>query len=143
MPCLTPCRDAHELDKTFANSAPVSLLLDVEREPHTAGLTTIQHHTTHVQFRAVAPDLFLPCDPSRGHVLNSPLSADVQLLDMPNVTDIFPSDAVAKAKKYLDAIGTTGAYSESNGATVFREEIAAALKVRARCASWPSRCLTD
>jgi len=46
------------------------------------------------------------------------------------VTDIFPSDAVAKAKKYLDAIHTTGAYSESNGATVFREEIAAALQVR-------------
>jgi len=45
------------------------------------------------------------------------------------VTDIFPSDAVAKAKKYLDAIHTTGAYSESNGATVFREEIAAALQV--------------
>ena len=52
-----------------------------------------------------------------------------QLLELPNVTDIFPSDAVAKAKKYLDAIHTTGAYSESNGATVFREEIAAALQV--------------
>jgi hypothetical protein len=59
----------------------------------------------------------------------------VQLLDLPNVTDIFPSDEVAKAKKYLDAISTTGAYSESNGATVFREEIAAALKVRERSQS--------
>ena len=45
------------------------------------------------------------------------------------MTDMFPSDAVARAKKYLDAIGTTGAYSESNGATVFREEIAASLQV--------------
>ena len=52
-----------------------------------------------------------------------------QLLELPNVEDIFPSDAVARAKKYLDAIGTTGAYSESNGATVFREEIAASLQV--------------
>ena len=53
------------------------------------------------------------------------------------MTDMFPSDAVARAKKYLDAIGTTGAYSESNGATVFREEIAAALKVRRRRAVIP------
>jgi hypothetical protein len=49
---------------------------------------------------------------------------NLQLLDDPNAAKIFPKDAVARARKYLDAIGSTGAYTESQGAMVFREEIA-------------------
>ena len=82
--------------------------------------TAAGHLSTRFQPVATHADVFITSD----------YQAALQLLELPNVTDIFPSDAVARAKKYLGAIGTTGAYSESNGATVFREEIAAALKAR-------------
>jgi hypothetical protein len=48
----------------------------------------------------------------------------LQLLDDPATSKMFPKDAAARARKYLDAIGSTGAYTESQGAMVFREEIA-------------------
>lgn len=54
--------------------------------------------------------------------LQSP--ACLQLLDDPDAAKVFPKDAVGRARKYLDAIGSTGAYTESQGAIVFREEIA-------------------
>ncbi len=47
-----------------------------------------------------------------------------QLLDDPNAAKIFPKDAIARARKYIDAIGSTGAYTESQGAAIFRDEIA-------------------
>ena len=53
-----------------------------------------------------------------------------QLLELPNAKELFPEDAIARARKYLDAIATTGAYTESQGALVFREEIAQAIKAR-------------
>ena len=48
----------------------------------------------------------------------------LQLLDDPATSKMFPKDAAARARKYLDAIGSTGAYTESQGAMVFREDIA-------------------
>ena len=51
-------------------------------------------------------------------------------MDLPNASEIFPSDVMARAKRYLAAIGSTGAYSDSLGAAVFREDIAGALLVR-------------
>jgi hypothetical protein len=48
----------------------------------------------------------------------------MQLLDDPATSKMFPKDAAARARKYLDAIGSTGAYTESQGAMVFREDIA-------------------
>ena len=53
----------------------------------------------------------------------------LQLMDMPNAGDIFPSDVMERARRYLGAIGSTGAYSDSQGAAIFREEIAGALQV--------------
>ena len=53
----------------------------------------------------------------------------LQLMDMPNASDIFPSDVMERARRYLGAIGSTGAYSDSQGASIFREEIAGALQV--------------
>lgn len=54
----------------------------------------------------------------------------LQLMDLPNASEIFPSDVIARAKRYLAAIGSTGAYSDSLGAAIFREDIAGALLVR-------------
>lgn len=51
----------------------------------------------------------------------------VQLLLSSKVGDLFPSDVVARAEKYLAAIpGGTGAYSDSRGAMVLRADIAKA-----------------
>jgi alanine transaminase len=52
------------------------------------------------------------------------------LLDDPNASKAFPKDAIARARKYLDAIGSTGAYTESQGAAVFRDEIAQGMEAR-------------
>ena len=50
-----------------------------------------------------------------------------QLLSSSKVGDLFPSDVVARAEKYLAAIpGGTGAYSDSRGAMVLRADIAKA-----------------
>lgn len=49
----------------------------------------------------------------------------VQLLDFDNVDKLFPADVIKRAKEYLDAIpGGTGAYSDSQGAQIIREQIA-------------------
>ena len=48
----------------------------------------------------------------------------LQLLDDPNASKIFPKDALVRAREYLDAIGSTGAYTESQGAAIFRDQIA-------------------
>lgn len=46
------------------------------------------------------------------------------LLDHPNAASIFPADAIARARKYLTAIGSgTGAYTNSKGLPVVREEV--------------------
>lgn len=50
-------------------------------------------------------------------------------MELPNAADIFPPDAIARAKSYLGAIKSTGAYSDSNGAAYFRGLIAEALQV--------------
>lgn len=48
-----------------------------------------------------------------------------QLLEFENVEKLFPSDVIKRAKEYLDAIpGGTGAYSDSQGAAIIREQIA-------------------
>ena len=49
----------------------------------------------------------------------------LQLLEMDGIDKFFPPDVIERAKKYLGAIpGGTGAYSDSQGAAVLREEIA-------------------
>ena len=50
-----------------------------------------------------------------------------QLLDHPEAGKIFPKDVLARAKLYLDKIGSTGAYTESRGAAICREHIAEVL----------------
>ena len=48
-----------------------------------------------------------------------------QLMDDEATRKHFPADTVKRAKEYLDAIGSTGAYTESQGAEIFRQQIAA------------------
>jgi glutamate--glyoxylate aminotransferase len=47
------------------------------------------------------------------------------LLDDPNVSSLFPDDVIQRAKKYLNAaVGGVGAYSDSKGVMVVRQEVA-------------------
>ena len=49
----------------------------------------------------------------------------LQILDFENVDKLFPADVISRAKEYLAAIpGGTGAYSDSQGAPILREQIA-------------------
>ncbi len=58
-------------------------------------------------------------------------SALAQLLDHPNVAQLFPSDVISRARQLLQAIpGGVGAYSESAGATVLRKMVAEAIERR-------------
>jgi alanine transaminase len=53
------------------------------------------------------------------------LREHVQILDFENVDKLFPADVISRAKEYLAAIpGGTGAYSDSQGAPILREQIA-------------------
>ena len=48
-----------------------------------------------------------------------------ELLEHPDVSTLYPTDAIARAKSYLAALpGGTGAYSHSKGVPVFREQVA-------------------
>ena len=50
------------------------------------------------------------------------------MLEFDNIDKLFPSDVIKRAKEYLDAIpGGTGAYSDSQGASIIREQIAKVL----------------
>lgn len=61
----------------------------------------------------------------------APPSSAVQLLDHPEVTKLFPSDVIERARVFLAEIpGGLGAYSDSAGALVLRKQIAAALEKR-------------
>jgi alanine transaminase len=54
-----------------------------------------------------------------------------ELLTSPHVADIYPADVIARAKEYLARIpGGSGAYSESKGASVCREQVAAGIAAR-------------
>ena len=54
-----------------------------------------------------------------------PVSMSLQILDFENVDKLFPADVISRAKEYLAAIpGGTGAYSDSQGAPILREQIA-------------------
>lgn len=47
------------------------------------------------------------------------------MLEFDNIEKIFPPDVIKRAKEYLDSIpGGTGAYSDSQGAPILREQIA-------------------
>ena len=47
------------------------------------------------------------------------------MLEFDNIEKLFPNDVIKRAKEYLDAIpGGTGAYSDSQGAAIIREQIA-------------------
>lgn len=50
---------------------------------------------------------------------------NLDLLNHPRVGELFPADAIARARKYVDAVpGGTGAYTNSQGVDVVREEVA-------------------
>lgn len=53
-----------------------------------------------------------------------------ELLESEDAKKIFPGDAIARAKQYLQACKSTGAYSESRGTALFREQIAEAIERR-------------
>ena len=55
------------------------------------------------------------------------------MCDCPSLLDagVFPADAVARARTYLDAVPAgTGAYTESQGIAIVRDEVAAFLEAR-------------
>jgi len=53
------------------------------------------------------------------------------LLDQPGVDQLFASDAIARAKEYIAAIpGGIGAYSESQGFRIVRDQVAAFIEAR-------------
>ena len=53
------------------------------------------------------------------------------ILDNPKVTELYPQDAIDRARRYLDAIpGGVGAYSASNGVDLLRQEVADAITRR-------------
>lgn len=55
----------------------------------------------------------------------------LQLLEHPQIGNLFPSDVIERAKVFLSDIpGGVGAYSDSKGALVLRKQIAAALEQR-------------
>jgi aspartate/methionine/tyrosine aminotransferase len=45
-------------------------------------------------------------------------------IDHPNVSLMFPSDAIARAREILDATGSVGAYSHSQGVPLLRRDVA-------------------
>ena len=52
-------------------------------------------------------------------------------VDHPDVTKLFPADAIRRAKEIkANLVGGTGAYSHSQGAPIFRDDIATFLKER-------------
>lgn len=65
------------------------------------------------------------------------------MLDWPDVSKLFPADVISRAKEYMASIpGGTGAYSDSQGALILREQIA---KVGFLCLSChpPSHCTSS
>jgi len=46
------------------------------------------------------------------------------LMNLPNIGQIFPEDVIARAKSYLKAVGSTGAYQDSRGNAMVRTEVA-------------------
>ena len=58
-------------------------------------------------------------------LLAETLHTIVQMLKWSSVKDLFPPDVIKRAQEYMDAIpGGTGAYSESQGASICREQVA-------------------
>jgi Aminotransferase class I and II len=45
-------------------------------------------------------------------------------IDHPHVQSMFPSDAIARAREILDATGSVGAYSHSQGVPLLRQDVA-------------------
>jgi Aminotransferase class I and II len=45
-------------------------------------------------------------------------------IDHPNVQSLFPIDAIARAREILDATGSVGAYSHSQGVPLLRQDVA-------------------
>lgn len=56
------------------------------------------------------------------------------LLEDPRVNDMFPGDAIARAREYLVHVkGGIGAYSDSKGNQYIRQEVRACKRVRCTC----------
>lgn len=53
-----------------------------------------------------------------------------QMMENEAACKMFPSDAIKRAREFLTAIGSTGAYTDSQGASIFREQIAEGMKRR-------------
>ena len=56
----------------------------------------------------------------------------LQLMEHDDIDKLFPADAIKRAKEYLEALapGGTGAYTDSQGLQLCREQIAESMKER-------------
>ena len=72
------------------------------------------------QLPVAAPAAVLTWVPQVQALVSAPF-----LLEHPSVTELFPGDAIARAKKMLGHLpGGVGAYSDSRGAEGIRQEVA-------------------
>lgn len=71
------------------------------------------------------------------------LCACPTLLKDPKAADLFPKDAIARAKELMGYIGSIGAYSDSRGAAGIRDEVAASIEARDGCALPPTHLGLD
>jgi hypothetical protein len=95
------------------------------------------------QLQASAKQEYRPSRPDCWRLLSAApppaaVSRSLQLLSHPEVSRLFPSDVIERARVFLAEIpGGLGAYSDSAGALVLRKQIAAALEQRDGCPASP------
>jgi aspartate/methionine/tyrosine aminotransferase len=72
-----------------------------------------------------------PPSPHSTPTLRPPHSLPQQLIEHQAAAQIYPSDAIARAREFLAAIpGGTGAYSDTKGALICRQQVAAGIERR-------------
>jgi hypothetical protein len=64
-----------------------------------------------------------------------------ELLANPKAQELFPSDAIARAKELMAHVGSVGAYSDSRGAAGIRQEVANFIERRDGCARLMRSCM--
>ena len=63
------------------------------------------------------------------------LCASPELLNNPRASDLFPQDAIDRAKELMGYVGSVGAYSDSRGVPGIRQEVANFIEARDGCGS--------
>jgi glutamate--glyoxylate aminotransferase len=67
------------------------------------------------------------------------LCSSPDLLANPKAAELFPADAIARARELMGYVGSVGAYSDSRGAAGIRQEVASFIERRDGCAAcWAS-----